>query len=102
VASAAVLLGADLTGHLSVASLIAPLVVYAMGVGIAAPNAVSGLMNVDPRAAGSASSLYGFMQMTFGAAFTLAVAIWHSGSATPLAATLLAASLAAMLALNRV
>jgi MFS transporter, DHA1 family, multidrug resistance protein len=102
VASAAVLLVADLTGHLSVSSLIAPLVVYAMGVGIAAPNAVSGLMNVDPRAAGSASSLYGFMQMTFGAAFTLAVAIWHSGSATPLAATLLAASLAAMLALNRV
>jgi DHA1 family bicyclomycin/chloramphenicol resistance-like MFS transporter len=102
VIGAAALLAVDATGHLSVATLIAPLVLYAIGVGIAGPNAVTGLMNVDPRVAGSASSLYGFLQMMCGAAFTLSVAVWHSGSATPLATTLLAASLAAMVALNRV
>lgn len=102
VASAAALLVIDRTGQLSVATLIPPLVVYSVGVGIAGPNAVAGLMNVDPRAAGSASSLYGFLQMMAGAAFTLAVALWHAASALPLAVTLLVASLAAMISLQRV
>jgi DHA1 family bicyclomycin/chloramphenicol resistance-like MFS transporter len=59
-------------------------------------------MNVDPDAAGSASSLYGFSQMAFGAGFTLIVSLWHSASATPVAATLILASVLAALALQRV
>jgi DHA1 family bicyclomycin/chloramphenicol resistance-like MFS transporter len=102
VGGAGILLAIDVTGQLTIASLIPPLVVYSVGVGIAGPNAVTGLMNVDPRAAGSASSLYGFLQMMAGAGFTLAVALWHAASALPLAVTLLAASLTAMVALNRV
>ena len=102
VASAAVLLAIDLTGQLSVMTLIPPLILYSVGVGIAGPNAVAGLMNVDPRAAGSASSLYGFLQMMAGAGFTLAIALWHAASALPLAVTLLVASLAAMISLQRV
>ncbi|GJD51596.1 Inner membrane transport protein YdhC [Methylobacterium crusticola] len=101
-ASALALLGLDLGGQLSVTTLLAPLVVYAVGIGVLGPNAVAGLMNVDPHAAGSASSLYGFLQMGFGALFTLAVASWHDGSAAPVATTLLVASLIAAFALRRV
>lgn len=91
----------DQAGGLTVASLLAPLVLYAVGVGLLGPNAVAGLMNVDPHAAGSASSLYGFMQMAFGAGFTLVVASWHAASATPVAVTLLGAAVMAALALRR-
>ncbi|WP_287745551.1 multidrug effflux MFS transporter [Methylobacterium sp.] len=100
-AGAALLLLVDRSGWLSVASLLAPLLLYAVGVGLLGPNAVAGLMNVDPHAAGSASSLYGFLQMAFGAVFTLVVASWHDASATPLAVTLLGAALLAALALRQ-
>ena len=98
---AAGLLAVDRSGALGVVSLVLPLVVYAIGVGLVSPNAVAGLMNVDPRAAGSASSLYGFTQMTFGAGFSAAVALWPADSATPVAATLLAAACIAAVALRR-
>jgi DHA1 family bicyclomycin/chloramphenicol resistance-like MFS transporter len=63
---------------------------------------VAGLMNVDPRAAGFASSFYGFSQMAFGAVFTLAVGLWHADSAIPTAVTLIGASFIAMVSLSRV
>ena len=100
-AGAGTLLAVDQAGLLTVVSLILPLLVYAVGVGLVGPNAVAGLMNVDPRASGSASSLYGFTQMAFGAGFTVAVALWHANSATPVAATLLGAGLIAAVALRR-
>lgn len=100
-ASALALLAIDRTGHLTVVTLLAPLSVYAVGIGLLGANAVAGLMNVDPHAAGAASSLYGFTQMAFGALFTLVVAAWHDGSATPVAATLLGAGLIAALSLRR-
>jgi len=95
------LLLVDRTGMLGVVSLIVPLFAYAVGVGLLSPNAVAGLMNVDPHAAGSASSLYGFTQMTFGALFTVAASAWPATSATPVALALLAAGLIAALALRR-
>ena len=101
-ASAAALLAIQLTGHLSLPTLIVPLTVYAMGVGVVGPNSVAGLMNVDPRSSGSASSLYGFCQMSSGALSTLAVALWHANNALPVAAVLLAAALISMVALRRV
>jgi len=100
-AGAGTLLAIDQAGLLGVVGLILPLIVYAVGVGLVGPNAVAGLMNVDPRAAGAASSLYGFTQMAFGAVFTVAVGLWHQGSATPVAATLLGAATVAGLALRR-
>jgi MFS transporter, DHA1 family, multidrug resistance protein len=102
VAGALSLLAVDTAGFLSVATLIVPLVVYAIGLGLLSPNAAAGLMSVDPDAAGSASSLYGFTQMAFGAAFTLPVALWHTGNALPVALTLLAASGLAACSLHRV
>jgi DHA1 family bicyclomycin/chloramphenicol resistance-like MFS transporter len=101
IVSALVLLAVDRTGALTVVSLIAPLFAYAVGVGLLSPNAVAGLMNVDPHAAGSASSLYGFTQMAFGALFTAAATAWPATSATPVAGTLLVAGIVAALALRR-
>lgn len=87
---------------LSVVVLTAPMVVYGVGVGIAGPNIVAGALNVDPEAAGSASGLFGFAQMMCGALFTLAVGVWHDGSALPLAVVLVCASAAAAVSLQRV
>lgn len=101
IASALALLAIDRSGLLSVVSLIVPLFAYAAGVGLLSPNTVAGLMNVDPHAAGSASSLYGFTQMTFGAIFTAAATAWPATSAAPVALTLLSAGLVAALALRR-
>jgi MFS transporter, DHA1 family, multidrug resistance protein len=101
IAAALSLLVVDRTGMLGVVSLIVPLFAYAVGVGLLSPNAVAGLMNVDPHAAGSASSLYGFTQMTFGALFTAAASAWPATSATPVALALLSAGLIAGLALRR-
>lgn len=101
-ASALVLVIVDLSGQLSVPSLLLPLFCYAIGVGILGPNAVAGLMNITPEAAGTASSLYGFTAMAFGAVFTLPVALLHTGDALPVAVTLLCASLLGGVVLHRV
>ena len=100
-ASALALLIVDRSGLLTIETLIVPLFAYAVGVGLLSPNAVAGLMNVDPHAAGSASSLYGFTQMTFGALFTVAATAWPATSAAPVALTLLAAGVIAGLSLRR-
>jgi DHA1 family bicyclomycin/chloramphenicol resistance-like MFS transporter len=76
-------------------------VLYSVGMGLMSPNAVTGLMNAAPRAIGSASSLYGFAQMSFGACVTLIVAVWHDGSALPVAVILVTAAAAGQLALQR-
>lgn len=101
IVSALALLAIDRAGLLQVETLILPLFLYAVGVGILSPNAVAGLMNVDPHAAGSASSLYGFTQMSFGALFTAAATAWPATSAAPVALTLLAAGLIAAVSLRR-
>lgn len=101
-AAALALLGLAATGQITVLSLTAPLVLYAIGVGVAGPNIVAAAMNVEPDAAGSASGLYGFSQMAVGAVCTLAVGVWHDGTALPLAAVLVAASLTSAVALQRV
>ncbi|WP_375461931.1 multidrug effflux MFS transporter [uncultured Enterovirga sp.] len=101
-AGAALLLAAHLSGELSVATLTGTMLLYALGIGIGGPNMVAGAMGVDPEAAGSASGLYGFSQMAVGALATLAVGLWHDGSALPLAVVLIMASLTTALMLQRV
>ncbi len=101
-ASAIVLAGLIAGGFFSIWTLVLPLFTYAIGVGVMGPNAVAGLMNVDPDAAGSASSLYGFVSMGFGALYTVPVALFHGAGALPMALTLLFASCLAAAALHRV
>lgn len=65
--SALVMLGFILAGSLSVASTILPMLVFSFGAGAASPVALAEAMNINPAMAGSASGLYGFMQMVVGA-----------------------------------
>jgi DHA1 family bicyclomycin/chloramphenicol resistance-like MFS transporter len=99
---ASALLAFELTHLLTVLTVVAPMVLYSVGMGLMSPNAVTGLMNAAPRAIGSASSLYGFAQMSFGAFVTLIVAVWHDGSALPVAVVLVTAAAAGQLALHKV
>lgn len=102
VAGAVALLIVDLVHALSVATIVAPMILYSVGMGLTSPNAVAGLMNAVPRAVGAGSSFYGFTQMAFGALFTAIVAFWHDGSALPVACTLLFGAALAQIALLRV
>lgn len=67
-AFAVVLLGVALSGAPSVAWIVGPMLLFTMGAGIASPMALSASLGVDPSIAGSASGLYGSIQMAFGAA----------------------------------
>lgn len=98
-AAALTLLVVDVSGFLNPATLVAPVVVFAIGGGLAAPNAVLGVMSADTRAVGSASSLYGCLQMSFGALCTLVVGLWHTSTALPTAIVLSVSAALGLLAL---
>lgn len=68
--AAFVLLAVVLSGHLSVAWAVGCMFVFTLGGGIASPAALTQAVSVDARAIGSASGLYGFMQMAVGALCT--------------------------------
>lgn len=63
-------LAAALGGGLSVPLVVLPMAVFTFGAGLAAPAALTEALGVNPLVAGSASGLYGFAQMTIGAACT--------------------------------
>ena len=63
-------LAAVLSGHLSLALCVGPMFFFTIGAGIASPMALSEAMSVNPHVIGSASGLYGFMQMAVGALCT--------------------------------
>jgi DHA1 family bicyclomycin/chloramphenicol resistance-like MFS transporter len=75
---AAAFMAADLSGMLTVATVIAPVVVFMVGAGMASPFALSGAVSVNPHAIGAASGLYGFTQMAYGSVFTVAVVLLGS------------------------
>ena len=91
---------ADLAGWLSVPSVIAPMVVFMIGAGMASPFALAGSVSVNPHAIGAASGLYGFTQMGYGALCTVIVAVWRPGSVFTVAAVLLVSSLLGQTALS--
>jgi hypothetical protein len=84
---------ADLAGWLNVVTVIAPIVVFMVGAGMASPFALTGAVSVNPHAIGAASGLYGFTQMAYGALCTVIVEVWRPGSVFPVAAVLLASAL---------
>jgi DHA1 family bicyclomycin/chloramphenicol resistance-like MFS transporter len=92
------LLTVDLTGDLGIASMLAPMGLFAIGVGLTSPLATARAIGVDLRAIGTASALYGFLQMSFGALCTLLVGLWHAHSALPVACILLGAATIAQIA----
>jgi len=99
--AAGALLAVDLGGHLGVATMMAPMALYAIGCGLTSPLATSRAIGVDLRAIGAASALYGFLQMSFGAFCTLLVGLWQVHSALPVAGILLVAATTAQIAFAR-
>ncbi len=100
IAGAALFLAADLTGMLSVTTVIAPVVLFMVGAGMASPFALSGAVSVNPHAIGAASGLYGFTQMSYGALCTVIVEVWHPGSVLTVAVVLLGSALLGQAALS--
>jgi MFS transporter, DHA1 family, multidrug resistance protein len=99
-AGAALFMLADLTGWLNVVSVIAPIVVFMVGAGMASPFALTGAVSVNPHAIGAASGLYGFTQMAYGALCTVIVAVWRPGSVFTVAVVLLVSALLGQAALS--
>jgi MFS transporter, DHA1 family, multidrug resistance protein len=68
--AALVLLGAVLSGQLTVVLAVGSMFLFTVGVGIASPTALTQAISVNPHVIGSASGLYGFTQMAVGALCT--------------------------------
>ena len=66
------------------AYLFMPMALVACSNGIAIPNGMSGALSVNPKMAGTASGLAGFIQISLGAAATFLVGFFHDGSALPM------------------
>jgi DHA1 family bicyclomycin/chloramphenicol resistance-like MFS transporter len=88
-AGASLMLAFSLVHIVTVASVLGPMALWTMGIGISLPNSMAGALSPFPRIAGSASALMGFMQMGVGAAGSIAVARLHDGTVTPPASALL-------------
>ena len=68
--AACVFLAAVLIGQLSIPLTVVTMFLFTVGVGTAAPAALTQAISVNPQVIGSASGLYGFIQMLVGAACT--------------------------------
>jgi DHA1 family bicyclomycin/chloramphenicol resistance-like MFS transporter len=91
---------ADVTGVLTVTTVIAPVVLFMVGAGMASPFALSGAVSVNPNSIGAASGLYGFTQMAYGALCTVVVEVWQPGSVFTVAVVLLGSALLGQAALS--
>ncbi len=82
-------LGAALSSYLTVALAVLPLFVFTIGAGVSSPTALTQALSIDPRIAGSASGLYGCIQMGVGA---LCAGLVGFGSDPALSAAIVLAS----------
>jgi len=101
-ASALTMLGFALAGAPSLPAVLGPMFFFMLAAGFASPLAVAGALSADSRLIGSASGLFGFIQMGFGAICTALAGVWPAHSAAPIAAILLAAALAGLAAFLRI
>ena len=97
VVAAFVLLGAALSGHLSVPLIVACMFLFTVGVGMASPPALTQAISVNPQVIGSASGLYGFTQMAVGALCTALAGMGHANPALASAIVLAGAGIVAQL-----
>lgn len=97
--SGALLLVLALAGWLTVLTVLALMLLYACGCGMAGPAVLAKAVSVDPQRIGAAAGLYGFSQMGVGAACT-ALAAMGSNPALAAAVVLAGASLLAQMALG--
>lgn len=82
----------------SVATIVGPTSVFMIGTGLTLPNAFAGALIPFPRAAGAASSLVGFVQMTFAALVGVGIGHAYDATALPMAGAMALVSCGAALA----
>jgi MFS transporter, DHA1 family, multidrug resistance protein len=75
----------QLTGNLSMLTLFGPMVIMAAGHGFCIPNGLAGAISVEPRSAGSAAGLSGFLQIASGACASVIVGSLMADTALPIA-----------------
>ncbi|EWY41323.1 multidrug transporter [Skermanella stibiiresistens SB22] len=73
IAGVAVMGVLGLLGHFHALGIFLPMCLAAVGSGIAMPSGIAAAISVNPRVAGAASGLLGFLQMSVGAVATVAV-----------------------------
>lgn len=83
-------------GALNFYSVVLPVIFYSLSVGITSPIALTKALNVNPMIAGSASGIYGFIQMVIGALCT-SLSGFGSNPAITAASILLGACIIALL-----
>lgn len=86
------------TGHVSIVAVIAPMMVFAVGLGIVLPNGIAGALAPFPKVAGTASAVLGFVQMTVAAGVAAAVGRFAPTSPLPMALAIALTSAAAVAA----
>ena len=91
---------ADVTGWITVSTMVGPVALFMVGAGMASPFAITGAVSVNPQAIGAASGLYGFTQMAYGVLCTVVVETWAPGAIYPVATVLLGSALLGQLALS--
>jgi DHA1 family bicyclomycin/chloramphenicol resistance-like MFS transporter len=92
------LAGSTRSGLAGALLIVGPMLVFMVGVGLVLPNSIAGAIGPFPRAAGAASALLGFTQMTAAAVIGIAVAALYDGSSVPMTATIAAVAAGVLLA----
>lgn len=91
-------LGLALGGVWTAVALFGPTMLVAFGNGLSLNNAQAGAMAAEPRLAGAAAGLMGFLQMAVGAAAAQAVGLGFDGTPVPLLAIMAGAGVVALVA----
>lgn len=97
VAGGMLMLALPAAGHVSVAGVIGPIVLWSVGFGLSFPNAIAGAVSVLPRVAGAAAALTGFLQLGGGAFGTMAAYALPKGSALAMGAAVAGLSAATLI-----
>lgn len=87
-----------LLGGTGVFAVIFPMILFLAGMGLVFPNAMAGALGPFPKAAGAASALLGFFQMTAAAVSSAAAGLIVHTTQLPMALSITAVSAAAFLA----
>jgi DHA1 family bicyclomycin/chloramphenicol resistance-like MFS transporter len=84
------------SGVLTVAAVIAPMYVFAVGLGLTLPNGMAGAVGPFPHMAGLAAAVAGFLQLTGSALYSMGVGHFFDGTARPMATAIALAGVAAL------
>ena len=90
----------NFTGFTHPSSLFIPMTLVACSNGIAIPNGMSGALSVDPKLAGTASGLAGFIQISMGAAATFSVGYFHDGTSYPMVVSMVVCAFLSVLCIK--